>query len=70
MIRVQFLESISGINFNFGRGGYYTLPTSEAEYYIREGIAKKAEETKEKDKSVRPLKKPKSKAKRVSTRPV
>ncbi|MHA1169812.1 MAG: hypothetical protein ACTSRU_18440 [Candidatus Hodarchaeales archaeon] len=61
MIRVQFLESIGGRDFNYGRGGYYTLPASEAEYYIRVGLAEKV---KEEEKEVRPLRK------KVQKRPV
>jgi len=81
-MKVQFLKSVAGMHFNYGRGGIYSLPTSEAEYYISKGMAKKAEEegghkavrplkkTVEKKLIKKPVKKPKSKAKKVSTRPV
>ena len=69
-MKVQFLKSVAGMHFNYGRGGIYSLPTSEAEYYISKGMAKKVEEEKkEKPKAARSLK-PKSKDKKVSKRPV
>lgn len=66
-MKIQFTESVGGFDFNFGRGGKYTLSKSDAEYWIREGYAKEVEEEKPKEK--RPLK-PKRKAKTVKTRPV
>ena len=68
-MKVQFLVSVGGRDFSYGRGGWYDLPTSEAEYYISKGMAKKVEKEK-KAKAVRPLRKPKSKSKKVQTRPV
>jgi len=38
-MRVQFKQSIGGVNFNFGRGGFYNLPEAEAKYYISKGVA-------------------------------
>ena len=81
-MKVQFLESVGEIDRNYGRGGWYDtslpsndesyIPEGSANYYVRKGMAKiieadKPEKVKE---EVRPLKKPKTKAKKVSTRPV
>ena len=81
-MKVQFLESVGEIDRNYGRGGWYDtllppnsegyIPESSANYYVSKGMAKVVEKDNKPEvkAEVRPLKKPKSKAKRVSTRPV
>jgi len=69
-MKVQFLQSVGGIGFNYGRGGWYDtlLPSnaetfiteSDANYYISKGIAKAVEEDNKPPvkPEVRPLKDP------------
>ena len=38
-MKVLFKKAVSGRGFAFGKGKVIDLPTAEAEYWIREGIA-------------------------------
>ena len=77
-MKVQFLRSVGAQRFNFRGGKIYDtllkpdkpgyISESDARYYISKGLAKKVEDE-GKAKETRPLK-PKSKAKKVSKRPV
>lgn len=71
VMRIKFLQSVGEVRHSWAKGGEYSLPKSEAEYYIRVGLA---EEVKEEDTQQRPLKKLKDvrefEAEKVRTRPV
>ena len=81
-MKIQFLITVGESKVSYGRGGWYDtslppdaecyIPKADANYYISKGMAKIVEADKlvVKKKESRPLKKPSSKSKKVSTRPV
>ena len=81
-MKVQFLITVGESKVSYGRGGWYdtslplnsegSIPEEDANYYVSKGMAKiiEADKKEEPKKEARPLKRPASKSKKVSTRPV